>query len=89
MTEHPCGSVPVSGWSVSIWYCHQHQAWWGFQSAYIQSGDDAVAPLSSDGLAWGPFDSFTDVLAWIHHRVTDLELDHLDLVEAPWEQGRT
>lgn len=75
-TEHPCGSLPVSGWSVSVWYCHVHQNFWASQSRFIQRDGDAVELLSVDDPQWGPFDSSTDAQNWLIGHVQDLDTFH-------------
>lgn len=62
---HPCGAVPVSGWSVSIWYCHHHQAYWGMVLRYTDSGHQAGAVSESTPVEWGPFDTWEMVQEWI------------------------
>lgn len=64
-TNHPCGSLPVTGFTVSVWFCHHHQAWWGVASSYSQTDDVDVSTSEWNPVQWGPFDTWSDVSAWM------------------------
>jgi hypothetical protein len=59
--DHPCGAVPVSTWSVSIWYCHEHQQWWASHLAYVEAGRGDPRVHRDAEVQFGPFDDHEDV----------------------------
>ena len=71
-TDHPCGSLPVSGWHLSVWYCHRHQAWFGTCSEWLEDAPDDPRPFRDASFAFGPFDSFTDVSRWMSAQAADV-----------------
>lgn len=60
---HPCGNLPITTFSATLWYCHHHQAW--FWSSYVLREDGADEPTTLDSRSGelGPFDSREDALA--------------------------
>lgn len=68
-SSHPCGTVPVRGWTVSIWWCERHQAWWGVASTYRQTGE-GIDQHSYDRIALGPFDDTAAIVRWVDETTT-------------------
>lgn len=71
--NHPCGSLPVSGVHVSVWYCHHHLAWWATVSSTHQSAQEPIERAGFE-MEWGPFDTFEDVTSWIADRLRQVEV---------------
>lgn len=65
MTIHPCGSLPVTGITVSAWFCHHHMAWWAQVTRYTQTGDQDLTVDLSHSEQFGPFDGEDEVRAYI------------------------
>jgi hypothetical protein len=63
--QHPCGSLPVSGISVSAFYCHHHQAWWATSMSHLQTSEFDLEVTASASMSFGPFDTEDDVKAWM------------------------
>ncbi len=61
---HPCGNLPVSGLTLSVWYCHHHQAYFAIRSRYTQTNDVDLVSDEYDRIEWGPFDTWDDVVDW-------------------------
>jgi len=64
--EHPCGAVPVSQWSVHVWYCHSHQAYFASSAGFTETGSDGTFTRAKhQNVEFGPFDTATDVQHWV------------------------
>jgi hypothetical protein len=68
-THHPCGSLPVTGWSVSTWWCHHHQAYWASTFAYVDDTGGETHALDLKRIDFGPFDAWSDVEQWIRESI--------------------
>lgn len=66
--KHPCGALPITGLTLTTYYCHQHGAWWARMDTYRESGSESV-PVGTVAAQFGPFDQADDVLdtlsAWL------------------------
>lgn len=71
-SREPCGSVPTDGINVSAYYCHHHQAWTAWVSAHTQTGEDEFSFGDHIRQEFGPFDTVTEVLAWIQQRTVEV-----------------
>jgi len=65
MLHHPCGSLPVSGLSLGVWYCHHHQAFFATMMVYTERDGDEPERVAGGNVEWGPFDTPEDVQRWI------------------------
>ncbi len=63
--SHPCGSLPISGLCISVWYCHHHQAYFASRSRYTQRSNDMPETQEYTHREWGPFDTWEDVTDWV------------------------
>lgn len=65
-TTHPCGSLPVTGWTLSTWFCHHHMAYWLSVQRYTQATDSTFTYDATERREFGPFDTWEDVAeaAW-------------------------
>lgn len=64
--EHPCGAVPVSQWSVTVWYCHAHQRYFAASGGYTETSLDGMFTTTKHvDVEFGPFDTATDVQHWV------------------------
>ena len=63
--SHPCGSLPVRGWNLSLWWCEHHQAYWATATSYRQHADDEPMDVEHRGAEFGPFDTPEDVERWL------------------------
>lgn len=75
--EHPCAALPVSVWSVSVTYCHYHQAYSAHYMVTTQTSDGAVDLNESASIAFGPFDSSTDAQNWALSHAAGIDVMHL------------
>lgn len=71
---HPCGSLPVSQWAVTMWYCHHHQAFFGMHSVYTEDGEDRIRQHTSSSIQFGPFDDVEHVMGWVRIYLDDIKL---------------
>ena len=62
-SSHPCGALPVRGWSIALWWCPTHQAWWGRATRYVQE-DAMPESLGHHRVEFGPFDDPGEVWDW-------------------------
>lgn len=81
--HHPCGNLPVTGLSVSLWYCHHHQAWWACVDEYLQDRGDPEYE-SCRATQFGPFDSTEDVFIWVSRRLEE----RMIAPDRPWGSWR-
>ena len=66
--SHPCGSLPVRGWTLSLWWCEHHQAYWAAATSYRQDRADTFLDTDHERVEFGPFDSPEDVERWLQTR---------------------
>ncbi len=74
MSVEPCGSLPVTHLSVSAHWCEHHLAWSCNFHVARQTTDEDLEIRHMEHLAFGPFDSWDDVVDWIMSRLEDPSL---------------
>lgn len=67
--DHPCGSVPTHQWSVTVWYCAAHQAYYASAGNLIDMGREVVTRGKFATVEFGPFDTPTDVQHWVQSQL--------------------
>lgn len=66
MTKHPCGALPVVGWSLIVWWCVHHQAWWATAYWTNQTDDGRTLDFEAQSsVEFGPFDDRADIETWM------------------------
>lgn len=69
-----CPALPVTGVSVSAWYCHHHLAWHAMSSRYTQGAEESISPEGGNECSFGPFDDAYDVISWMRAEIEWLML---------------
>lgn len=65
-THHPCGTLPVVGWALTVWWCVHHQAWWASAYWYDQRDDGEHLEFARrSAVEFGPFDDRADIERWM------------------------
>jgi hypothetical protein len=77
--SHPCGALPVSGFSLGVWYCHHHQAFFAHASGYEERAKGVLDPTLAAAVEFGPFDTLEDVHGWIRRSWDAWRETHPDL----------
>lgn len=67
--DHSCGSVPISQWNVTVWYCHEHGAYSASCGSFLDTGSDDLAYKKYMQVEFGPFDTPTDVQHWVQSQL--------------------
>lgn len=68
-THHPCGSLPVHGWNLGVYWCEHHQTFFAHAGSYVQRGDGAEpTDHTASTLDLGPFDDVEAVQSWMRQQ---------------------
>jgi len=73
VSGEPCGSLPVSGITLSAHYCHHHMAWSAHVQTFRETTGGSPEVLHAESMRFGPFDEEYEVRAWMLRALLALE----------------